>query len=166
MPEFDENGLFAGLSGDEKATMILDHLTIDQTITLQQLMEATGLTRSQIHAGIRVLREARGCVVTVHQGPISAYKLAEDAPEVRAYALRRMKHWQTQIEVIRKEMKLAERLLGAQAVTVQKAAEVLTSLLKTLELDETWRKEMEQRERDLTHREAKVPGHRKSRQTA
>jgi DNA-binding IscR family transcriptional regulator len=149
--------LFEGLSRDEKATAVLAHLSVDSEITIRELTARAGLTIAQAHQGIRYLREARNCVVTNRRGPDSTYKLAENAPEVRDYAVKRMSHWQTQIGVMRNEMELARQLLpGAESVKVQKAAEVLTSLLRIMELDEVARKEDVKREAAMVRRENKV----------
>lgn len=168
MPEFDENGLFVGLSKDDKATAVLEHLRVDQEVTLQGLVSATGLSVSQIHAGIRHLREAKPqCVVTIRKGPVSSYKLAENAPEVRDYALRRMKHWQTQISVMKQEMETAQALFPATfANKVSRTAGILDSLLKVFM--DFGQSEMElQRERDKFEREkARIRTPRRSRAKA
>lgn len=130
--QFDENGLFVGLSKDEKANAVLAHLSPDKDISLQGLIDATGLTASQIHVGIRHLREARPhCVITYRRGPISAYRLAEDAPEVSAYALRRMRHWRTQVSIIAAEMEMAKGLFPSGWVKhVERTADSVSALLK------------------------------------
>jgi DNA-binding transcriptional regulator GbsR (MarR family) len=165
MPEIGEDGLFVGLSRDDKATAVLEYLAVDREITLQELASATGLSVNQIHTGIRHLREAKpDCVVTYRRGAGSAYKLAENAPEVRDYALRRMQHWQTQISVMHKEMETATRLLpGAEAVRVRKAAKFLATLLEFFELDEEERREYEKKDKSLARREEKVRARSKRR---
>jgi hypothetical protein len=150
---------FEGLSKDEKATAVLAQLSVDREVTIHDLLATTGLTMPQIHQGIRQLREAQGekCVITVRRGPAAAYKLAADAPEVRDYAEKRMRHWQVQIGIIHNEMEQAQRLLpGAESIRVKKAAEVLTSLLRLLELDEQQHKEDVKREKALVRRERKL----------
>lgn len=149
--------LFEGLSKDEKATAVLAALSVDGEVTIHELTARSGLTKAQAHQGIRHLREARNCVVTNRRGPDSTYKLAEDAPEVRDYAVKRMAHWQTQIQIMQNEMELAQALLpGAESIKVRKAAAVLTSLLEVMALDEVERKEMDKRERAVTKRENKL----------
>lgn len=151
--------MFEGLSKDEKATAVLAALSVDREVSLQDLISATGMTPAQIHQGIRQLREAKGeqCIVTVARGPAARYKLAANAPEVRDYAEKRMRHWQVQIGIMHNEMEQAQKLLpGAESIRVKKAAEVLTSLLRLLELDEQERKEHVKRERALTRREQKL----------
>lgn len=158
MPELDENGLFAGLSKDDKASAVLNHLSVNTEITLQQLMTATGLTSSQIHSGIRHLREAKPeCVITIRRGVASAYKLAEDAPEVRDYAISRMRHWQASIKVVHTEMQTARRFLPeADANKVQLAAESLIALLRILELTDAERRELQKKERSLDRQAARL----------
>jgi hypothetical protein len=158
MPQFDDKGLFAGLSKDDKAAAVLECLSVDRETTLQELMSATGLTGAQVHAGIRHLREAKpNCVVTYRRGVASAYKIAEDAPEVRDYAVRRMRHWRSEVDVMRKEMDTAKNLLpGGEAAKVGLATEILQSLLKILEYSDVDRRENDKRERDIARREAKL----------
>jgi DNA-binding transcriptional regulator GbsR (MarR family) len=152
--------LFTGLSPDEKAAAVLDHLAVDEEITIHELAARTGMTINQVHMGIRHLREATHCVITNRHGSASTYKLAENAPEVRDYAFTRMRHWQTQIGIIRAEMEVAQRLLpGAEAITVQKCAEIITSLLRILELDEAQEKELN-RERQRLERQRRRPAPR------
>lgn len=148
--------LFEGMTKDEKAAAVLGCLSIDTPISIHELTAKSGLTVAQAHQGIRYLRDARNCVVTISRGPSSSYKLAEDAPEVRDYAVQRMSRWQGQIKVMRHEMDVAQQLLpGGDSIKVQKAAEVLTSLLRLMELDEAGRKEDIKREKDIARREAK-----------
>jgi hypothetical protein len=155
MPEHNGRELFVGLSADEKAISVLEHLSVDEEITVYELADRSGLTINQVHTG---MREARNCVVTNRRGPDSTYKLAQDAHEVREYAVRRMRHWQSQITVIHKEMMLTRKLMlpGARAAKVEKAADVIALLLHILELDEMADREQDKRERQLAAREAKL----------
>lgn len=169
MPALDpETGLFVGLSKDDKARAILDHLSMDEDLTLQQLMELTGLTASQVHSGIRHLREGGGeeCVITHRRGSNSAYRLAENALDVRDYAHRRMRHWRSQMQVMQAEMNGAMRLLEkGDAIKVQAAAAVLGTLLYTLDLNDIQEKELDRRERALERQEARFRS-RKTKQRA
>lgn len=158
MPRFDENGLFAGLSPDDKATAVLAHLSIDEPVTLQELMNATGLSAGQIHTGIRHLREAKPhCVITLRRGAASAYKLAENAPEVRDYAIKRMQHWRTQIQIVHTEMQTAQNLLpDGDRIKVKLATEQIMSLLRILELSEAMDKDFAKREQVLARQARKI----------
>jgi hypothetical protein len=160
-----DTGLFAGLSKDDKATAILDHLSMDEEVTLQFLMEATGFSPSQVHAGIRHLREAGGknCVITHRRGANSTYRLAENALDVRDYAHRRMRHWRTQMQIMQSEMDGAMRLLqGGEAKKVQAAASLLGTLLCTLDLGDAIDRDLEKRERALDRQEARLSKKSKS----
>jgi DNA-binding Lrp family transcriptional regulator len=105
MPEL-ANGRFVGLTADEKARRVLQHLSYDTNVSLADLQERTGLTASQVHVGIRHLREVKGeqCVITYRRGALSTYKLAANAPEVSDYAVKRMLDWQTQVKIMKSEM--------------------------------------------------------------
>lgn len=154
-----DTGLFAGLSKDDKARAVLDNLSMDDEVTLQSLMEVTGFTASQVHTGIRHLREGGGedCVITSRRGANSTYRLAENALDVRDYAHRRMRHWRTQMRIMQAEMSGAMRLLEkGDAIKVQAAAAVLGTLLNTLDLGDAMDKDMERRERALERRAASL----------
>lgn len=144
-----DTGLFAGLSPDDKASAVSRVLSVNEEVTLAEIMAATGLTPSQVHMGIRHLREARGdkCVITQRRGARSTYRLAENAPEVRDYANRRMRHWRSQIKILQAEMSSAIEFLEDGTVKkVQAASAILTTLLLTLELNDAMDKELERRE--------------------
>jgi hypothetical protein len=154
-----DTGLFAGMSPDDKADAVLQSLSVDAEVTLQDIMRASGLTASQVHAGIRHLREARGeqCVLTHRRGAKSTYRLAENAPEVRDYANRRMRHWRCQIRVLQAEMDTAMRLLPEGHVKkVLTASAILNTLLLTLELNDAMDKDLERRELALERKVASL----------
>lgn len=156
------NGRFIGLSNEEKAAAIFGCLSVDREVSLSELLSKTGLTPSQIHEGMRYLREVKPqCVVTYRRGPGSCYKLAEDAPEVRDYALRRMRLWRSQVTVMHAEMRAAMQLLpGGDALKVKKMAEVLTALLGMFELDEKQHQELRKREQVIERREKQLTARR------
>lgn len=158
MTQQSNKALFVGLSKDEKAAAVLLHLSTEKEIGLNELMELTGMTRSQIHDGIRHLREAKpDCVITHHRGPDSTYLLATEVPDVRDYAFRRMKHWNAQVKVMQREMTTAIQLLpGAEARRVELAAATLAQMLNIIALTEEDVKLVEKRERELDRREAKL----------
>ena len=73
------------LTKEDKALAVLEWLEIGPQ-TLDQMVTMTGLSRSQVRAGIDWLRDYDpNCLVTFQKGTIWYYKLAEDADEVRAY---------------------------------------------------------------------------------
>lgn len=156
MPEFREDGKFDGLSAEEKAAMILPHLSEDTPVTIHQIKAATGLSVDQIHGGIQFLRRESGCVV--YDSSKRTYRLAVKAEEVSQYAVARMGHWQTQMLVIQREMALAEKLhlLGHEAPRVQQVAKILGNLIDVLKLDDIIAKDIERKEREIAKREAKL----------
>ena len=151
---------FEGLSKDEKAARVRAHLSVDEEITLQQLMDRTGLSSSQVHDGIRYLRENTHCVVTSNRGPDSTYHLAENEAKMADYALKRMKQWRGQIGVIRDEMKVAENLFpGSWAGRVARTADAVDALMKVFVGFEEGEKELQRDrakfEREMTRARAK-----------
>ena len=153
---------FEGLSKDEKATRVRACLSVDKEITLQQIMDETGLTTSQVHDGIRHLRENTHCVVTSNRGPDSTYHLAKNEAKMADYALKRMKQWRGQISVIRDEMKVAEGLFpGSWASRVARTADAVDALMKVFVGFEEGEKELQRDrakfEREMARAKAKNP---------
>jgi len=122
------------------AMLVFDKLDESNPKTKRQIVEETGLTRSQVTYGLDHLRKTygEGAVISDQRSHLSTYRLAVNAVEVVEYGEQRSKTWRAQIQGITDQMSVARRRLpGGRKKRVAAAEKVLNAanLILVNELD-------------------------------